>query len=130
MSTKWNWYVECLDFGIYTSVYKSSYIHIVTSFLGSKASSKDCNLFQPVVTNHGLCQAFNPTPSLEILKPSYFTESLAEALNYDFIPNYILRNATGSGKKHSLDFIVLGNNFRTGQIGGQTKFKIGLSSGK
>ena len=38
-----------------------------------------CDLFDPVITDSGICYAFNPTPTLDTLNPSYFTESFAEA---------------------------------------------------
>ena len=88
-----------------------------------------CDLFQPVITNNGLCHSFNPMPSLEILKPSYFTESFKEAFNDDLISNYILEYGTGAGKKHSIEFMLMGNTYRRQQDNGFTRFILGLSSG-
>ena len=39
----------------------------------------NCTLFEPVITDQGICHAFNPTPSLEMLTPSYFSHSFKEA---------------------------------------------------
>ena len=50
-----------------------------------------CQLFQPIVTDLGMCHAFNPTPILDMLKPSYFTESFNEAFNEDLIFNQSLK---------------------------------------
>ena len=89
-----------------------------------------CDLFQPVITNNGICHSFNPMPSLEILKPSYFTESFKEAFNDDLISNYILEYGTGAGKKHSIEFILMGNTYQRHQDKDFTRFIMGLSSGK
>jgi hypothetical protein len=35
-----------------------------------------CQLFQPVVTDSGICHSFNPTPSLAMLKESLFTGNI------------------------------------------------------
>lgn len=39
---------------------------------GSGLTLDSCNLFEPVLTNAGLCHAFNPTPTADLLAPSYF----------------------------------------------------------
>ena len=69
-------------------------------------------------------------PSLEILKPSYFTESFKEAFNDDLISNYTLEKGTGAGKKHSIEFMLMGNTYRRQQDNEFTRFILGLSSGK
>ena len=68
--------------------------------------------------------------SLEILKPSYFTQSFKEAFDDDLISNYTVEKGTGAGKKHSLEFILMGNSYRRQQGKGFTRFIMGLSSGK
>ena len=40
--------------------------------LGSGLSCDSCRLFEPGLTNVGLCHAFNPTPTADLLTPSYF----------------------------------------------------------
>ena len=45
------------------------------------------NLFQPVVTDMGICPSFNPTPTDDVLKPSSYTESFIKAFKGDLKEN-------------------------------------------
>ena len=65
-----------------------------------------CNLFQPVITDLGLCHAFNPTPTADILAPSYFRDSFIEAFEDDFKQEQKIERGTGSGRSQSLDFYI------------------------
>ena len=92
-----------------------------------------CKYFQPVITDMGMCHAFNPLPVTDILKPSYFTKSFKNAYQYDLILDAMIHNGTESGD--SFNFFVLGNHrnrFTNHGLGGfgpklrPTKFMVGL----
>ena len=76
-----------------------------------KASNKlaidSCNLFEPVVTDMGLCHAFNPTPVQKLLTQSYFKDAFHEVFKSDLNPNSTIFKGTGSGTSQALDFFVL-----------------------
>ena len=72
----------------------------------------DCTLFDPIVTDQGLCHSFNPTPTLDMLRPSYFSQSFREAFKSDLTKNPIFKNATGSGNEHALTFYLMNDSFR------------------
>ena len=95
---------------------------------------KSCQLFQPVFTDLGMCHSFNPTPVLDLLKESYFTNSFYEAFKDDLMPNENLHMGTKSGD--ALHFYLIGN-YRHRQINIEstksdkdfpTKFLFSLSS--
>ena len=44
-----------------------------------------CKLFEPVLTDIGVCYAFNAEPTLRMLKNSSFTEAFLEAYRYDLL---------------------------------------------
>ena len=111
-------------------VYLLSKVYSEKIFLFTELEDHNCNLFQPVITDHGICHSFNPTPSHNILRKSYYSESFKEAFKDDLILNYTLHKATGSGQKHSLNFILMGNNFQREYFKGLSNFRIGLTSGK
>ena len=71
-----------------------------------------CQLFQPVFTDLGMCHSFNPAPALNMLKPSYFKESFADAFNEDLKQEDKgkILNAIEVGE--GLDFYLLGRNHR------------------
>ena len=71
-----------------------------------------CTLFEPVITDQGICHAFNPTPSLEMLTPSYFSHSFKEAFKSDFSKEPMTYKGTGNGKEHALTFYLLNTSFR------------------
>ena len=64
-----------------------------------------CKLFQPVVTDLGICYSFNAKSSLDMLKNSSFTEAFYEAYRYDFIESSE-KKAEGAGDKFSLRFMI------------------------
>ena len=67
-----------------------------------------CDLFQPVITDMGICSSFNPKPSLEMLNPSFFTKSFGNAFKDDFKPNQTLRYGERGGK--SVKFFLVVNS--------------------
>ena len=76
------------------------------SELKESPSIEACNLFQPVITDMGLCHSFNPTPTAKILTSSYFRDSFIEAFEADFEPEQKIKRGSGSGRSNSLDFYV------------------------
>ena len=58
----------------------------------------NCDLFQPVVTDMGICSSYNPTPMTELMKKSHFMDSFKSAYNEDFISNYSLNYGEKLGK--------------------------------
>ena len=88
-----------------------------------------CELFQTVVTDLGMCYSFNAKPvqgkyfqnlssyqthrfikfSIEMLRPSYFTDSFQEAFEKDLNGN---KTYKGTESGHTLDFYLIGNKFR------------------
>lgn len=72
----------------------------------------DCDFFNPVVTDAGICHSFNPTKPHELLKKSYYSESFLDAYNDDISNNVTLFNGTGNGMDHSLNFFLLDTSFR------------------
>ena len=98
-------------------------------------SKNSCLHFQPVITDKGMCQAFNPLPVLDIVKPSYFSKSFYNAYKHDLILNGVLHNGTESGD--SFNFYLMGNHrARVTQHGkgasnqemGPSKFMFGISN--
>ena len=49
--------------------------------------NEKCDLFQPVITDMGVCNSFNPSPTLDLLNPSFFTESFSKAFEEDLKMN-------------------------------------------
>ena len=70
-----------------------------------------CQLFQPVFTDLGMCHSFNPATALNMLKPSYYKESFADAFKEDLKQDERkILNAVEAGE--ALDFYLLGRNHR------------------
>ena len=72
-----------------------------------KIGIDSCNLFEPVITDMGLCHAFNPTPVPKLLTQSYFKDAFYEAFKSDLNLNSSIIKETESGTSHALDFFVL-----------------------
>ena len=70
-------------------------------------SESSCQHFQPVITDKGMCQAFNALPVSNIIIPSYFTESFNNAYQHDLINDGMLHMGRQSGD--SFIFYLLGN---------------------
>ena len=64
-------------------------------------------LFQPVVTDMGICPSFNPTPTMDLLKPSHFTDSFFKAYQDDMIHNYSVSYGEELGQ--SLNMLLVRN---------------------
>ena len=63
-----------------------------------------CDLFQPVISDMGICQSYNPTSTLDMLNPSFYTESFRKAYLEDLKPNQTI----SFGERHgqSLNFFL------------------------
>ena len=94
-----------------------------------------CEYFQPVFTDFGMCHAFNPTPVIDLLQKSYFSESFFSAYQHDLILNGSIYNGSESGD--SFKFYLLGNHrirhtsHGRGQLGSEllpSTFHFGLSN--
>ena len=87
-----------------------------------------CNLFQPVITNNGICHSFNPESLQSMLKSSYFLESFKDSFNDDLFDDEIWHNATGLGPKHALNFVVVGTSMQRKNVHDGLEVSIGLTS--
>ena len=95
---------------------------------GDLFSENSCQLFDPIITDLGVCHSFNPTPTLEMLKPSYFTESFKEAFDSDLpIVEKEIKMGAGAGKEYALNFYLMGNNFQRKLDEGPSHFFMGIS---
>ena len=87
---------------------------------------ENCKLFEPVVTDLGICYAFNAEPTMKMLQTSTFTEAFLEAYKYDLIGSPI-RKAKGAGEDFALKFMVDNSRYLRKKL--ETKpFKIIVSS--
>ena len=66
-----------------------------------------CKLFDPVITDLGICHSYNSVPTLDLLKKSYFTEIFEETFKTDFIEIRDIVNGTGSGSDYALNFYLM-----------------------
>ena len=104
-----------------------------TSFLPACTYSKiqsslgdNCKLFEPVVTDLGICYAFNAEPMMKMLQDSTFTEAFNEAYKYDLIDSDPLK-AKGAGEDFALKFMVDNSRYLRKKL--ETKqYKIIISS--
>ena len=70
-----------------------------------------CMKFQPVVTEKGICHAYNVRSSMEMLeKNSRFSAVFQKAFGSDLFSENLILNGSGSGKEHELRFFVHTNN--------------------
>ena len=87
-----------------------------------------CDLFEPVVTDLGMCYSFNAEPLKMMLKDSLFSKAFNEVYQYDIL-NQPLKKAKGPGKNFALRFMV--DNSRYLRKASETHpFKILISSRK
>ena len=95
---------------------------------GEFGNNINCQMFQPVVTDLGMCHAFNPMPTLDMLRPSYFTESFNEAFNEDLIFDKNLFMAKGSGEDYAFNFYLMGDSSRKETAKAPIRFNMELST--
>ena len=89
---------------------KTSFIPACKYSNDTQYFDKKCKLFEPVVTDNGICYAFNAESVATMLKKSSFTDAFHEAYQYDLLEpqNYF---ANGAGDKFALEFIVDNSRF-------------------
>ena len=78
--------------------------------LGSRVSvsgilfKPNCEDFKPVITNKGICYAYNAEPFAKCAKESDFTESFKAAYSEELGEDVPVHNNMGSGKSFGLEF--------------------------
>ena len=88
----------------------------------------NCDLFDPVVTDVGICHSFNAKPTADMLQDSYFKKNFETVYKTDLSKESII-NGTGSGQEHALNFYLMDSDFR--RLSKKTKpssFRLGLST--
>ena len=63
-------------------------------------------MFEPIVTDTGICHSFNAVPTTSLLTPSYFTKSFEAAFNPDMSIGSKIVNGDGSGEQNAFEFYV------------------------
>ena len=76
----------------------------ICSYATDKKSS-NCKLFEPVVTDLGICYSFNGESMTSILRNSSFKDAFNEAYKYDLLESPV-KMALGAGDMFSLKFMV------------------------
>ena len=92
------------------------------------AAEESCKLFDPVITDLGICHSYNPTPTLNLLKKSYFTEVFEDTFKTDFVGKRDIVNGTGSGSDYALNFYLMDGNILHKKNKAPTSFLMGLST--
>ena len=105
---------------------KTSYIPACIYARKSSKIGQNCKLFEPVVTDLGICYSFNARSSVKMLKNSSFTEAFLEAYKNDLL-GLANENVKGAGDKFSLRFMIdSSRNFRG--ISDKKLFKVIISA--
>ena len=85
-----------------------------------------CNLFQPVLTDFGICHSFNAKNSVDLLKDSEFKSIFQKVYQPDLIQSEI-EKGIGAGSNLALDF-VLDNGDMMSNGRSKNGFQLGISS--
>ena len=93
---------------------------------GNDFTIQSCGLFEPIVTDIGICHSFNAKSTMDILRQSYFTDSFKEAFNSDLLMEKEMKMGTGSGPEHALNFYLMDNNFHR-KLNDRTIWFMGIS---
>ena len=105
---------------------KMSYIPACIYASKKSRIGENCKLFEPVLTDLGICYSFNAQSSLKMLKNSSFTKAFHEAYKYDLL-GLSIENVKGAGDKFSLRFMIdSSRNFRG--TSDKNPFKVIISS--
>ena len=72
----------------------------------------ECDLFDPIITDLGVCHSFNAMNTDTMLRFSYFQQSFANAFKSDFKVGQEILNGKGSGEDHSLQFYLIDPSVR------------------
>ena len=87
-----------------------------------------CDVFDTVVTDTGICHAFNPMQTVELLKQSYFLESFESAFKEDYLRNRTKASGIGSGADFALNFWLADTSMRSKEKTDETSFRVALTS--
>ncbi len=88
----------------------------------------DCPIFEPVVTDLGICYAFNAGDTRTLLKPSAFKTAFSNAYESDFSPeNRKLQMGLGAGPDVALKFTLDNNGLYRSHVK-PFSFKVGCKS--
>ena len=82
---------------------RTSYLPICSYATDKKSSN--CKLFEPVVTDLGICYSFNAESMTSMLTNSSFKEAFSEAYKYDLL-EIPTKNALGAGDTFALKFML------------------------
>ena len=66
----------------------------------------ECALFDPVITDRGICHSYNAQPSVTMMNPSYFRQSFTEAYENDLTHNWTLSLGSGGSKEYQFSYFV------------------------
>ena len=99
-------------YSLYNGIEKNPEIRDRTSFIPACTYAcrkftigKSCKLFEPVITDLGICYSFNAEPVKNMLRKSSFTEAFHEAYQYDLTED-VSHKAKGAGDNFALRFMV------------------------
>ena len=93
---------------------------------GNDFNIESCDLFNPIVTDIGICHSFNTNSTMDMLRHSYFTEAFKEAFKSDLSIDKKMKMGIGSGPDHALNFYLMGNNFHR-KLNDRTHWYVGIS---
>ena len=87
----------------------------------------NCDLLDPVLTDFGICYAFNPYPSTQLLAQSYFKNTFNEVYKSDFKNKKHIK-ASGAGENFALRMILNNGGYMRGGSDPLWPFKLSISS--
>ena len=105
-----------------------------------------CTMFDPVVTDMGVCHSFNAMPFVDFLHDSsykgklqysgYFLESanfmildsFVEAFQHDYPANKIILKGSGSGNNHAIDIILINTDYFKERKDIPKSFRVSITS--
>ena len=107
---------QMIRYSLKSDIVNKTRIRDKTSYLPQCSYSENCNkkvgldsqcgLFQPVVTDNGICFSFNPNSTLNLLKDSPFKNDFQEIYRYDMSKTNNVERARGAGDRFALKFMV------------------------
>ena len=95
---------------------------------GEDPLNPECQLFNPVISDLGLCHSFNAKRPKDMLSPSYFADSFDRAFSSDYSVTTSTWNGTGSGEDHSLTFYLLDSSVRKMKRSHPSFYHMGIST--
>ena len=96
----------------------------------SDPARKECNLFQPVVTDMGICPSYNPTPMMQLFEQSHYMDSFLDSYAEDFVANYSIKIGEKSGKTLKFYLTRSPKSFSLDKVKDEQPaiFQVGISS--